>query len=120
MSLKRMYNYQDCTMQVHASACRERSNSSFAPTAEPATSPASSSFGSQHTAQIPLWEPKVAVTAYLPFPERSFKVSFLKKDFQTAIEGTCWITNLNEQLLSAGICLTWGCSYNYRCPLQCT
>lgn len=50
-------------MQVHASACKERSNSSFVPTAEPATSPAFSSFVSQHTAQIPLWELEVAVTA---------------------------------------------------------
>lgn len=50
-------------MQVHASACRERSNLSFAPAAEPAASPASSSFGSQHTAQIPPWDPQAAVTA---------------------------------------------------------
>lgn len=68
-------------MQVHASACRERSNSSFAPTAEPATSPAVSSFASQHSAQTRPWELEVAATASLPFPGRSFKCLFLRKTF---------------------------------------
>lgn len=51
-----MYNEQDCTNHVHASACRERPNLSSALTTEPANSHAFGSYVSQHTAQICVWE----------------------------------------------------------------
>lgn len=47
---------------------------------------------------------------------KKLEVSFLKEDLWAAIEGTCWITNLHEQLLSAGICLTWWLQLKLQMP----
>lgn len=89
-------------MQVHASACRERSNSSFAPAAEPATNPAFRSFGSQHSAQIPLWELEVAGTASLPFPERSSKYLFLRKTFGQQLKELAGLQICTDSLFQLG------------------
>lgn len=90
-------------MQVHASACRERSNSSFAPAAEPATSPAFFiSFGSQHSAQISLWELEVAGTASLPFPERSSKHLFLRKTFRQQLKELAGLQICTNSLFQLG------------------